>query len=31
MNFAEAMNEVTGWKRTENGAVAREIGIVAAS
>lgn len=24
MNFAEAMNEVTGWKRTENGAVARE-------
>lgn len=24
MNFAEAMNEETGWKRTENGAVARE-------
>lgn len=24
MNFAEVMNEETGWKRTENGAVARE-------
>ena len=24
MNFAEAMNEETGWKRTENGAAARE-------